>query len=169
MTNITKIRRLFDKGLTVREIIAKGYSTSQVYAESKRREAGEPVKPRGRPKANPIEKATITLKGVKGFGDALVKNEGQSMAFDYETFSSRPMPDPINPDYYKIGGIETADFIEAKKLNYNLGTVVWYISRADYKGRRIEDLKKAQWYLEREIAKGVELTSVSHPQKDDWA
>jgi Protein of unknwon function (DUF3310) len=60
--------------------------------------------------------------------------------------------DMVNsPPHYTAGGIETIDFIEAKGLNYNLGQVVKYISRADFKGRRLEDLKKAQFYLNREI------------------
>jgi hypothetical protein len=61
--------------------------------------------------------------------------------------------DNVNsPAHYKAGGIETIDYIEAKKLGYNLGNVVKYVSRADYKGRLIEDLRKAEWYLKREIA-----------------
>jgi hypothetical protein len=61
--------------------------------------------------------------------------------------------DNVNhPSHYKMGGIETIDFIEAKNLNYNLGNVVKYITRADYKGNKIEDLKKAQWYLNREVS-----------------
>ena len=60
--------------------------------------------------------------------------------------------DMVNhPPHYKTGGIETIDFIEAKNLGYNLGNVVKYISRADYKGDRLENLKKAQWYLNREV------------------
>jgi hypothetical protein len=61
--------------------------------------------------------------------------------------------DMVNhPAHYKTGGIETIDFIEAKSLSYNLGNVVKYITRADYKGNKIEDLKKAQWYLNREVS-----------------
>jgi len=56
-----------------------------------------------------------------------------------------------NPSHYVVGGIETIDFIEAKALTYNLANVVKYISRADYKGKRTEDLEKARWYLDREI------------------
>ena len=60
--------------------------------------------------------------------------------------------DAVNhPPHYKVGGIETIDFIEAKKLGYNLGNVVKYITRADHKGNKLEDLRKAQWYLTREI------------------
>jgi hypothetical protein len=61
-------------------------------------------------------------------------------------------PDPVNnPAHYTTGGVETIDFIEAKKLGYNLGNVVKYITRADHKGNKLEDLRKAQWYLSREI------------------
>ena len=61
--------------------------------------------------------------------------------------------DAINhPAHYTAGGIETIDFIEAKKLGYNLGNVVKYITRSGLKGNQLEDLRKAQWYLSREIA-----------------
>jgi hypothetical protein len=63
-----------------------------------------------------------------------------------------PQPDPVNhPAHYKVGGIETIDFIEAKKLNYNMGNAVKYISRADHKGNKKQDLEKAIWYIQREI------------------
>jgi hypothetical protein len=62
--------------------------------------------------------------------------------------------DMVNhPPHYTQGGIETIDFIEAKNLGYNLGNVVKYITRADHKGDKHEDLCKARWYLNREIAK----------------
>lgn len=65
------------------------------------------------------------------------------------------------PPHYKDGGIETIDYIEAKGLNYHLGNVVKYVSRAGKKGQlmrpkdrvasAIVDLEKAKWYLEREL------------------
>ena len=65
-----------------------------------------------------------------------------------------PAPDLVNhPAHYKTGGIETIDFIEAKGLNYNMGNAVKYISRAEHKGNKKQDLAKAIWYLNREIAK----------------
>jgi len=64
-----------------------------------------------------------------------------------------PAADPVNhPAHYKVGGMETIDFIEAKGLTYHLGNAVKYISRADHKGNRKQDLEKAKWYLERAIA-----------------
>jgi hypothetical protein len=70
------------------------------------------------------------------------------------TTSDTPMPtsDPVNnPAHYTAGGAETIDFIEAKKLCYHLGNVVKYVTRAEHKGSRLEDLQKARWYLDREI------------------
>lgn len=62
--------------------------------------------------------------------------------------------DMVNhPPHYKVGGMETIDFIEAKKLSYNLGNVLKYITRADHKGNQLEDLQKARWYLDREITR----------------
>jgi len=70
--------------------------------------------------------------------------------------------DMVNqPPHYKMGGIETIDFIEAKQFGYNLGNVVKYISRADLKGSHYEDLLKARWYLNREIAKFSPDTKVT--------
>ncbi len=60
--------------------------------------------------------------------------------------------DHINhPSHYVDGGMEMIDYIESKKLGYHLGNVVKYVSRAGKKGRIIDDLLKAQWYLNRYI------------------
>jgi hypothetical protein len=65
-----------------------------------------------------------------------------------------PKVDPVNhPTHYKVGGIETIDFIEAKSLGYHLGNAVKYITRADHKGNRLQDLQKAKWYIDRAIEK----------------
>jgi len=79
--------------------------------------------------------------------------QGMPMMEDKVTMEE-PQADNVNqPAHYKVGGIETIDFIEAKNLSYHLGNVVKYIARADSKGNREEDLLKARWYLNREIAK----------------
>lgn len=57
-----------------------------------------------------------------------------------------------HPPHYRAGGVETIDFIEAKDLNYRLGNVVKYVSRAGRKNSDpVQDLEKAAWYLQREI------------------
>lgn len=47
---------------------------------------------------------------------------------------------------------EAIKVIEAWSLGFSLGNAVKYISRAGKKNSRVEDLKKARWYLDREIA-----------------
>lgn len=58
-----------------------------------------------------------------------------------------------HPEYYRNSGIEAIDFIEAHSLNFNLGNVIKYITRAGRKDGEdsLTALRKAQWYLEREI------------------
>jgi len=48
-------------------------------------------------------------------------------------------------------GIECIQITE--HMGFNLGNAIKYIWRADLKGNSIEDLKKAVWYINREIAK----------------
>lgn len=62
--------------------------------------------------------------------------------------------DAINhPAYYTDGKIEVSDFIADKNLNFFRGNVVKYVARAGKKdsSKEVEDLKKAQWYIGREI------------------
>ena len=107
-----------------------------------------------------VVKTTLTLPKIKK-GMAEHKKIMDETIANWKTLSitssNTPMQiemfDPVDhPAHYKVGGIETIDFIEAKKLNYNIGNVVKYLTRADYKGNRMEDLRKAQWYLTREIS-----------------
>ena len=65
-------------------------------------------------------------------------------------FERRAEIEKLNPDYYTQGSIECIDYIISKKLNFLEGNVVKYITRNKHKGG-IEDLKKAQWYLNRLI------------------
>jgi hypothetical protein len=85
------------------------------------------------------------------FGDKEIQRASKTETF-FATSNKSIKGDAVNhPPHYKVGGIETIDFIEAKSLSYNLGNVVKYITRADHKGNKLEDLKKAQWYLNREV------------------
>jgi len=65
--------------------------------------------------------------------------------------------DPINhPPHYKVGGIETIDYMKAKSTPEEFKghlrlTALKYLSRAGYKDDALQDLKKAQWYLNRLI------------------
>jgi hypothetical protein len=65
------------------------------------------------------------------------------------------MSDNVNhPDHYTgfSNGSEVIDITE--NLNFNLGNVVKYVARAGRKNdKTLEDLRKAQWYLDREISR----------------
>ena len=56
-----------------------------------------------------------------------------------------------HPNHYNMGKYEAIDVIEDWNLGFNLGNTVKYISRAGHKDDIIQDLKKAKWYLDREI------------------
>lgn len=58
-----------------------------------------------------------------------------------------------NPSYYH--GNKTADYISEFNLDFDLGNVVKYISRAGNKDNEtaLDDLKKAKWYIEHAISK----------------
>lgn len=65
-------------------------------------------------------------------------------------------PDPVHhPAHYKQGGVEVIDAIEAWELGFCLGNTVKYVARAGKKdaAKTVEDLKKARWYLDREIGR----------------
>lgn len=62
--------------------------------------------------------------------------------------------DPVNhPKHYTShpSGVECIQVTE--HMNFNIGNAVKYLWRSDHKGAKIEDLKKARWYLDREIAR----------------
>jgi len=63
------------------------------------------------------------------------------------------MSDPISPDHYQFDGIQVIDLTE--QLSFNRGNVVKYVARAGRKDseRELEDLYKARFYLNREIAR----------------
>lgn len=60
--------------------------------------------------------------------------------------------DPVNhPKHYTShpSGVECV----TEHMGFNVGNAVKYLWRADEKGNALEDLKKARWYVEREIAR----------------
>lgn len=73
--------------------------------------------------------------------------------------------DQVNhPSHYTDGKIEVIEYIEDKKLDFCLGNAIKYISRAGKKdkSKTIEDLKKAIWYIEREIKRLEANNETSH-------
>ena len=56
-----------------------------------------------------------------------------------------------HPKHYNTGKIEVIDAIEEWNMGFCDGNVIKYVARHKHKGKPIEDLKKAKWYLERLI------------------
>lgn len=74
------------------------------------------------------------------------------------------VPETVNhPDHYNAGNIEVIDAIEDWCLGFNLGNAVKYIARCEHKGKRLEDLKKAAWYINREIERLEKLQKKQTP------
>ena len=62
--------------------------------------------------------------------------------------------DPVErPRHYAShpSGVECIQITE--HMGFNLGNAIKYIWRADEKGNALEDLRKAAWYVQREIAR----------------
>ena len=53
-----------------------------------------------------------------------------------------------HPNHYNQGKYEVIDVIKDWKLDFNLGNAVKYIARCEHKGKYVEDLKKAMFYIQ---------------------
>lgn len=80
-----------------------------------------------------------------------------------------PVFDPITkPAHYNSGPscVNCGETIECivvtEPMSFCKGNVVKYLWRADHKGSSLEDLRKARWYLEREINRLEELSKDSN-------
>lgn len=79
---------------------------------------------------------------------------------DLQQVADEVAHDNVNhPDHYNHGKIEVIDFIEDQHLGFHLGNAVKYISRAGRKNpdKTIEDLRKAVWYINRQIGRLVRV------------
>jgi hypothetical protein len=60
-------------------------------------------------------------------------------------------PDNINPQHYRQhpSGVECIEVTQ--HCNFCIGNAIKYLWRAGLKGDAVEDLRKAAWYIDREI------------------
>ena len=83
----------------------------------------------------------------------VLKRISEALNIDYKELNmeedKKEMVD--HPKHYNMGKYEVIDVIEDWELGFNLGNTVKYISRAGHKDNILQDLKKALWYLDREI------------------
>lgn len=148
-----KIRRLLAKGLNVSEIAKKlKINPSRVHTVKwldKKKKKTQTVQVERSHDPKVVEAEQDYLKTVKRAMDVIQKKPYMKAAFEKPDFVNRP-------PHYRDGGIDFLDYAEAKGLTENayLFNVVKYVSRAGKKvgANPVEDLKKAQFYLSREIA-----------------
>lgn len=76
--------------------------------------------------------------------------------YGFEEISNDEIDMVNHVQHSSVHGIEPIDYIESHNLNFNLGNVIQYVSRAPFEGTELQDLKEAKWYLEREIDKYVD-------------
>ena len=168
MKTTDKVRRMLAQGLSAPEIAKKlkikpAYVHTVKWLDKKMKKK----------KLNKITEGVIDMKQALDVIEKKPKEDPKAREWDEKNswFGKKPTKLLVQPQYkdaamkllaatdlvnhpphYKSGGIETIDFIEAKDLNYRLGNVVKYVSRA---GRMdtdpVQDLEKAAWYLQREI------------------
>lgn len=94
---------------------------------------------------------------VEGY-EKKVRNEMSEKGENTRTSDKKiPTAEAVDsPSHYSAGWSNGAEIIDiAEHLNFNRGNVVKYVARAGrkYSDKELEDLKKALWYLQREVAR----------------
>ena len=134
--NIKKYRK--EKGLTQTELadkLGKTLRTVQKY------ESGEIL-----PSINNVYEIAEALEV---FSNDIIG--GVAKGFNFFDVDTEEKKEMINHPQHYNQGIEAIDYIESHKMNFNIGNVIKYVTRAKHKGTELEDLKKSLWYLQREI------------------
>ena len=70
-----------------------------------------------------------------------------------------------HPKHYNTGKVEVIDAIEEWEMGFCDGNVIKYVARHKHKGKPIEDLKKAKWYLERLIQQYEQENRIENTDK----
>jgi hypothetical protein len=71
-----------------------------------------------------------------------------------------------NPHHYNFSKVEVIEIIDAFNLDFYLGNVVKYVSRYGHKNG-LEDLNKADWYLNRFLKKELSITKIEQTEESD--
>ena len=102
-----------------------------------------------------IECSECPFSNLPNTCQALIPSQNIGIAKAYLNKLNKPIPtDNVNnPSHYNVGTIEVITVIEDWKLNFNLGNAIKYTGRCEHKNNKEEDIKKAIWYLERELQK----------------
>jgi hypothetical protein len=85
--------------------------------------------------------------------DGCSENEMRFLNIGRENNMSEKKEQVDHPKHYNHGKFEVIDVIEDWQVDFHIGNVIKYVSRAGRKNddTEIQDLKKALWYLQRKI------------------
>lgn len=92
------------------------------------------------------------------YGNDFMRYKEIRDALNHEVVGAKVVDVVNSPPHYKTGGIEAIEGIEASMgpeafAGYLKGSVTKYLWRYEKKGKPLEDLKKARWFLDRLIQK----------------
>jgi len=122
------------------------------------------------PEASKIEAAMPTKENPERSPRELAEYLNDCGGGPDKEYMEEPINDPVDhPSHYTShpSGVECIDVTE--HYNFNVGNCIKYVWRAGLKNDAIEDLKKARWYLDREIARRVaeqHVNTMEGPTKD---
>ncbi|WP_231289872.1 DUF3310 domain-containing protein [Komagataeibacter europaeus] len=106
---------------------------------------------RGAPRECPVGMFSVdgAFEWFKGYDSVPVMDRSMGLI----GAAQAPASTVNHPRHYNAhpSGIECIQVVE--HMSFNLGNALKYIWRADEKGNALEDLKKAEWYIKREIAR----------------
>ena len=102
----------------------------------------------------------VPYSNIKSFEDGtlipsmqVLKRISEALNIDYKELNIEEDKKEMieHPRHYNMGKYEAINVIEDWNLGFNLGNTVKYIGRAGHKDNVLQELKKARWYLDREI------------------
>lgn len=132
-----------------KELTCEGCGTAFIHTKEKAQGRWPKYCPECLPKYSKVPKKQKEKEIVVTLANMVAKTLEEP---EVKTIELPKNEDVINhPSHYTRGKIEVIDFIEDQQLPYHLGNVIKYIARAGHKGDKLEDLKKARWYLDRYI------------------
>jgi len=151
--NIDHFYTVYPKETRMKEALKELQETLENWAAGQQKKAFEP--------GGIVSKPSITdlydeckSQAPKDLNSCINTSSAKSQGLENSLYENIKASDIIRPPHYNPDSLhEPIKVIEAWDLSFNLGNVVKYISRAGKKAgaREIDDLRKALYYLEREI------------------
>lgn len=110
----------------------------------------------GAPQGAPVDPSAT--EGAEGLQISDIIREVYAPRASAMEAAPEKFSDPVNsPGHYRWLPVEAIEITEL--FNFNMGNALKYIIRADHKGKPIEDLQKAAYYVARELDRRARETA----------